>query len=248
MVFVQVSAIDVVRPTDDTLLGYLTFAFFSPPFVWLLLIHMCVTVRGTTSPPPLSVLLILLPPPFSSFSFSSFAAPLLLLPLPILYLVIFRLLLPPSISFSSSFLPPSYHPLPFSTRDAISRGIVIVAAMQCVKGSIQLSSYDNGLELQRIGVISAGDMSVEATYAKLCYLLGKGYSQSEITTIMPHNIRGETVGHRHSCEYYLADRHLKDGFHVAAFDDGNKFINKRRKSLKDISEFVTPRTEMRGGA
>jgi len=56
-------------------------------------------------------------------------------------------------------------------KDAISKGIVVVMASQCINGPTGMNVYDTGRELQSIGVIPAGDMLPETAYVKLMWVL-----------------------------------------------------------------------------
>jgi lysophospholipase len=56
-------------------------------------------------------------------------------------------------------------------KEANSRGVLIVNVSQCRKGIA--SNYETGALLESIGVVYAGDMTVECCLAKLSYLLGK---------------------------------------------------------------------------
>lgn len=76
-------------------------------------------------------------------------------------------------------------------KDAISRGIVIVNVTQCLAGAVEMSIYETGNCLSQAGVISAGDMTVEATLVKLMFLLGQGYSQEMVNKLIPLSIAGE---------------------------------------------------------
>lgn len=75
--------------------------------------------------------------------------------------------------------------------EAIQRGLVIVNVTQCLSGAVEMSIYETGNRLSQAGVISAGDMTFEATLVKLMFLLGQGYSQDEVTQLIPKSIAGE---------------------------------------------------------
>ena len=75
--------------------------------------------------------------------------------------------------------------------EAIQRGLVIVNVTQCLAGAVEMSIYETGNRLSQAGVISAGDMTFEATLVKLMFLLGQGYSQDEVTQLIPKSIAGE---------------------------------------------------------
>lgn len=70
-------------------------------------------------------------------------------------------------------------------------GIIIVNCTQCLKGSVDMSSYETGQELLRCGVISGFDMTPEATLTKLSYLLSSECSVDEIKQKMQISLRGE---------------------------------------------------------
>lgn len=57
--------------------------------------------------------------------------------------------------------------------DAVDRGAVVVGCTQCTNGRIDLGMYAVSGSLQDTGVISGGDMTVEAISGKLAYLLGR---------------------------------------------------------------------------
>jgi len=70
-------------------------------------------------------------------------------------------------------------------------GIVIVNCTQCLKGSVDMSSYETGQELLKAGVICGYDMTPEATLTKLSYLLSSDCSSEEIKQKMQISLRGE---------------------------------------------------------
>ena len=57
--------------------------------------------------------------------------------------------------------------------EATEAGVCIVVATQCHTGSVMLGHYATGMALIKAGAVSAGDMTLEATTAKLAYLLGR---------------------------------------------------------------------------
>ncbi|WP_324825014.1 asparaginase [Sinanaerobacter sp. ZZT-01] len=75
--------------------------------------------------------------------------------------------------------------------NAAKNETIIAVCTQCFKGSARIGDYESSLPLQKNGVVSAYDMTVEATVTKLYYLISKGYSKIEIEAKMQENLRGE---------------------------------------------------------
>jgi L-asparaginase len=75
-------------------------------------------------------------------------------------------------------------------RDA---GVPVVARSQCARGGVDLSVYEVGRAMKSMGVISARDMTAEASVAKLMWALGKTGDISEIEGIFNTNFAGEVT-------------------------------------------------------
>lgn len=75
---------------------------------------------------------------------------------------------------------------------ASERGVCIVNISQCVAGSVEMSRYDTGYQLQQAGVISGRDGTVEAAVTKLMYLnaIHQGDAQA-VRAAMETSIAGE---------------------------------------------------------
>jgi L-asparaginase len=54
-----------------------------------------------------------------------------------------------------------------------------------------MDGYATGVALSKCGVVSGGDMTLEATLTKLHYLLSKNLSQAEIRKLLQEDLRGE---------------------------------------------------------
>jgi L-asparaginase len=75
--------------------------------------------------------------------------------------------------------------------EAINRGIIIYNVTQCKGGSVDMGKYETSVELGRIGVIGGYDITTESAIAKMMFLLGEGYSRSEIEVLLQSPLRGE---------------------------------------------------------
>lgn len=76
--------------------------------------------------------------------------------------------------------------------EASEAGVVVVVTTQCITGSVILGHYATGQALKNAGVVSARDMTVEATTAKLAYLLGRqDLSVNDIRNLIEVDLRGE---------------------------------------------------------
>lgn len=75
--------------------------------------------------------------------------------------------------------------------EASQRGIIIVNCSQCDYAKVRMSDYATGSALLKAGVVTAGDMTVEAVVTKLFYLFSKKLSLPDIKTQMMTNLRGE---------------------------------------------------------
>jgi len=74
--------------------------------------------------------------------------------------------------------------------EAISKNIIIVIMTQCYQGEVN-DVYETGRELVSKGAVLAYDMTMECLFAKLSYLMGKGYSVPKIKQMMMQSLRGE---------------------------------------------------------
>lgn len=74
---------------------------------------------------------------------------------------------------------------------ASEQGTVLVACSQSPHGRVAIGNYAAGAGLKTAGVMSAGDMTFEAIYAKLHYLFGLGLSPESVRTQFLMNLSGE---------------------------------------------------------
>ncbi|WP_394129939.1 asparaginase [Shewanella maritima] len=76
-------------------------------------------------------------------------------------------------------------------QQADEQGIVIVNLTQCFQGKVNMGGYATGNALAQAGVISGGDMTVEAALAKLHFLLSISLTPEQIKAQMQQNMFGE---------------------------------------------------------
>jgi len=76
-------------------------------------------------------------------------------------------------------------------REATSRGVIIVAVAQPLRGTADLNLYATGRALQKAGVVSGFDMTTEAALAKLYFLFEQGLPPDDVRALMQKNLRGE---------------------------------------------------------
>lgn len=73
----------------------------------------------------------------------------------------------------------------------IRSGIPVVMATQCVYDGVNLDTYEVGVQANRLGMISASDMTSEAVYTKLMWILSLTDDYSLIREALETNFCGE---------------------------------------------------------
>ena len=74
---------------------------------------------------------------------------------------------------------------------ACARGLVVVNLTQCQQGPVVQGAYATGATLNRIGVVGGSDLTLEATFAKLHWLLATRSDPQEVRQLMATPLRGE---------------------------------------------------------
>ena len=78
-----------------------------------------------------------------------------------------------------------------SLQKAIAAGLHILNVTQCETGMVKQGHYETSSALEKIGVISGGDMTLEASLTKLMYLLPKQLDAKSFKENMQRSIAGE---------------------------------------------------------
>ncbi len=74
---------------------------------------------------------------------------------------------------------------------AVARGVVVVNVTQCTYGGVRQGAYATGAALSRIGVVAAGDMTLEAAFAKLHVLLARHADPATVRAQFAQPLCGE---------------------------------------------------------
>ncbi|CAH1998532.1 unnamed protein product [Acanthoscelides obtectus] len=103
-------------------------------------------------------------------------------------------------TYGAGNLPSSRKDLMDVLRNAVKRRILIVNVTQCSRGTVQ-ADYETGKVLQDMGIILGADMTAEAAYTKLIFVLGLPELSFETRVkLMKSDLRGEmTVNSKCSC-------------------------------------------------
>ncbi len=76
-------------------------------------------------------------------------------------------------------------------QEAAAKGVLIVNSSQCRHGCVVMGQYETGYTLERVGLMSAHDMTSEVVHCKLLYLLSKYKSKRKIKEQFEMNLVGE---------------------------------------------------------
>ncbi|KAK5166727.1 uncharacterized protein LTR77_008271 [Saxophila tyrrhenica] len=75
--------------------------------------------------------------------------------------------------------------------DAVERGLVIVSVTQCLTGSVT-TAYESARRMERKGIVTGLDMTTEAAYTKLVYLLSReSLGPQDVANKMREDLQGE---------------------------------------------------------
>ena len=76
-------------------------------------------------------------------------------------------------------------------QNAVSQGVVVALASQCIWGRVNMNVYDTGRDLLELGVIPTDDMFPETALVKLMWVLGQTSDAEEAKKLFKTNIAGE---------------------------------------------------------
>ena len=80
--------------------------------------------------------------------------------------------------------------------EVIGAGVAVIVASQCHEAEVLLGHYEAGDAIARAGAVGSRDMTLEATYAKVQFLLSQGLRGDELSQWMGRSIAGELTESR----------------------------------------------------
>jgi glutamyl-tRNA(Gln) amidotransferase subunit D len=76
-------------------------------------------------------------------------------------------------------------------QEVTARGAHVVMASQCINGAVNMNVYSTGRDLLQMGVLPAQDMTPEAAYIKMMWILGHTSDPKEVRKLFLTNLAGE---------------------------------------------------------
>ena len=78
-----------------------------------------------------------------------------------------------------------------SLRNAVKHNVIVAMTSQCIWGRVNMNVYDQGRDLQALGVIPLEDMLPETAVVKLMWIFGQTENVEEAKKLLKTNITGE---------------------------------------------------------
>jgi len=95
------------------------------------------------------------------------------------------------LSYGSGNLPSEDRALMAALARAVSAGVLIVNLTQCATGYVEQGVYEAGSELQRLGALDGFDLTPEAAFARMHYLLATCKNKRAVAAAWPQPLCGE---------------------------------------------------------
>lgn len=94
-------------------------------------------------------------------------------------------------SYGVGNAPDANKPLMQSLGRAAENGVLILNTTQCLQGEVLQGTYATGNTLNQLGVISGRDLTLEAAFAKLHYLISQALPDDQLRAALNRSICGE---------------------------------------------------------
>lgn len=94
-------------------------------------------------------------------------------------------------SYGMGNLPNQNKALMAALKSATNNNCIVLNISQCLQAEVYHGHYACSAELNDIGIISGANMTTEAAYTKLLYLLAQGYDREEIYRQLGKSLAGE---------------------------------------------------------
>lgn len=80
-----------------------------------------------------------------------------------------------------------------AVKGGIAKGVIVIITSQCQAGTVDLGAYETGKQLEKIGCISARDMTTEAAVTKLAFLLAQNLTRDEVRSERKNKTKQKTT-------------------------------------------------------
>ena len=95
------------------------------------------------------------------------------------------------LSYGSGNLPADDRVLMAALQRAVEAGVLLVNLTQCATGFVEQGVYEAGSELQRLGALDGFDLTPEAAFARMHYLLATCEDKKAVVAAWPQPLCGE---------------------------------------------------------